>query len=317
MGSWSIPTYVAASSDPLRRVYNRNKSNALVGTIRVPSAATPAQGTDGHLNIIDETHHWVSELYAVEILSNGDLSTAGYKRNDLYGPGGGFDYWQGMVAAGTSSLGGVIRRGELTQGTASLQSGIRHALQAVVPGDGLNRNAPGGRAFVWPASSADTPALQGTGYDVYGNVYMGSLLAIPSSVDIRALGIKDPQALEVARTLQDYGVYIVDTGSIALDKIVIRIDPQAAVDISNPDAFKSGLSIALKQLTVVSNSHDNGYAPSTPGGGGAPRRPMAPALNTSATGSHQRLTASAAGLGLPVMVIAGLFPFRRFCRKPR
>jgi len=284
----------------------------VVDTIRVPPAAQPAQGTDGHLNIIDETHRWVSELYAVQILPNGDLSTVGYNKNDLRGPGGGFDRWHGSVAAGTSGLGGMIRKGELTQGTANLQSGIRHALQGVIYSQMLNRNAPGGRAFVWPASSADTRALQGIGYTTSGILYMGSLLAIPPWVNLDQLGITDPQAMEVARALQDYGVYIVDTGGVGLDRLVIRIDPQAADDIRNRNTFRSGLSRALRQLWVVSNSHVNGYAPPVPGGGGTPRRPLAPAFSSGSSLPRRHLTDELAGLlMLPMLATAGWMPFRR------
>jgi hypothetical protein len=116
---------------------------------------------------------------------------------------------------------------------------------------------------------------------------MGSLLAIPPTVDITTLGITDPQALEVARALQDYGVYIVDTGGIPPDQIVIRIDPQAAAEIASRASFEAGLSLALRKLQVVTNSHANGLAPNTPGGGGAPRRPPAPPfgeINSSGRG---------------------------------
>ncbi|MDR7468302.1 MAG: hypothetical protein QN190_11035 [Armatimonadota bacterium] len=276
---YSIPTYVATASDPLRRIFDRRRGpepGVLRDVIRVPDEARPAVGTDGHLNIIDETHRWVVELYAVRRLPNGDLSTKGFNRNDLRGPGAGFEGWQGSVASGTSSLGGMIRKGELVTGTAGLRTGIRHALQAVVPPSALTWNAPGGRPFVWPASSADTPAFRHRGYEPAGNVYMGSLLAIPPAVDIDALGIGDPQAREVARALQDYGVYIVDTGGIRNDRIVIRIDPQAADEIRDRRAFASGLSLALRQLLVVANSHSGGKAPPVPGGGGVPRRPLPP-----------------------------------------
>jgi hypothetical protein len=276
---YSIPTYIAAATDPLRRIYDRQRTadpGVLRDTIRVPDEAQPARGTDGHLNVIDETHRWVVELYAVRRLPSGDLTTKGFNRNDLRGPGAGFSAWMGSVASGTSSLGGMIRKGELVNGTAGFGTGIRHALQAVVPPAALSWNAPGRRPFVWPASSADTPAFQRRGYEATGNVYMGSLLAIPSSVNLDGLGIADPQAREVARALQDYGIYIVDTGRIRLDQIVIRIDPQAAHDIRDQRRFAAGLKLALGYLQVVTNSHAGGFQPSVPGGGGILRRPLPP-----------------------------------------
>ncbi len=340
---YSIPTYVATSRDPLRQVYDRLKGGALVGTIRVPDEAKPAQGEDGQLSIIDETHRWVVELAEARRLPNGDLSTAGYWKNDLQGSGLG----PGAIAAGVSSLNGVIRKGELVSGTAGLRTGIRHALQAVVPPVALNRNAPGSgpcpgadcRPFVWPADNADTPAYSGEAYETVGNVYMGSLLAIPPWVDINALGIADPQAREVARAAQDYGIYIVDTGGAAPTEIIIRIDPQAAGDIRDRDTFGEGLRLALRHLTVVANSHANGHAPETPGGGGTPRRPLGPSFmeedalrercddllgfgadpgNLASAASLPPGEPSARQLALPLMAaIVALLPFDRLAGRRR
>jgi hypothetical protein len=237
------------------------------------------------MNLVDAAGEFVHELYHARRLPDENFETFGYVKNDLRGSGAGFRSWHGTVAAGTSSLGGMIRRGELVAGTGGLGSGIRHALQGVAPKDALNRNAPGSgscpgarcRPYVWPASSADSPAFSGAGYDTRGNVYMGSLLAIPPSVEIEELGITDPQALEVAHALQDYGIYINDQGSTR-GKLVIRIDPQAAGEIRNREQFMQGLGLAIRALMVVANSHAHGRAPTTPGGGGRPRRPLAPPL---------------------------------------
>ncbi len=40
-------------------------------------------------------------------------------------------------------------------------------------------------------------------------MFYGSLLAIPSTVDVTILGITDAQALMIAHATQDYGVYLV------------------------------------------------------------------------------------------------------------
>ena len=60
--------------------------------------------------------------------------------------------------------------------------------------------------------------------------------------------------------------------------LVIKIDPQAGADIRDRDAFLDGLKLALRELLVVVNSHENGGRPATPGGGGTPRRPLAPRI---------------------------------------
>jgi hypothetical protein len=285
---YSIPTYVASLSDVEHAVFDRQKGpapGALVATLRIPAAAAAARGSDGHMNLVDAGGEFVHELYHARRLPDGSFETSGYVKNDLRGPGAGFRSWHGTVAAGTSSLGGMIRRGELVAGTGGFGGGIRHVLQGVAPKDALNRNAPGSgpcpgpwcRPYVWPASSADSTAFSGVGYDTRGNVYMGSLLAIPPSVEIERLGITDPQALEIAHALQDYGIYIIDQGSTR-GRLVIRIDPQAAEEIRNREQFMQGLGLAIRALMAVTNSHRHGRAPTTPGGGGRPRRPLAPPL---------------------------------------
>ena len=319
--AYSIPTYVATAADPLRNIYDIcTGKRVLKATIRVPLAAKAAAGTDGHLNIIDENHAFVHELYHAQIDSNGDLTTWKYNKNDLQLNGGGFSSWHGSVAAGTSSLGGVIRRTELAMGTGGLQTGIRHALQAVFYPSSFNRYAPGGRSFVWPASSSDNPS----GYGTVGNVYMGSLLAIPPWINVNALGITDPQVLDIARALQSFGVYVVDGGNVGANNVVVRIDPQAAGEITNRISFDSQIDIPMRYLQVVTNSHLNGYAPDVPGGGGIPLQPLAPAVAAVPGTPGGSSLASAvpvhlpAGAGLiPIAFVGALIPARGRTRRRR
>jgi len=326
---YSIPTYLASSTDPIRKIYRTHYwtgtgwadapfPGVLWKQIRVPDAARAAWGTDGHLNVISEDRATVYELFRARRTAEGDLSTYMATSNDMRGPGH-HTPTAGTVAAGTSSLGGMIRLGELVNGTGELGTGIRHALQGGGYGKAYNRNAPGGNSWVWPASLSDPPST----YDVTGNVYMGSLLAIPPWVDINALGIADPQALEVARALQDYGVYLIDAIGAPANKIVIRIDPQAADDIRNRPTFDAGLSIALRHLWLVANSHSNGGAPPTPGGGGKPRRPLAPPFGTINSGfPGDTLAFHAQGEQLPsgaefapFLALTVLIPLRRSVRR--
>ena len=68
--------------------------------------------------------------------------------------------------------------------------------------------------YVWPATEQDYDSPWTYG----GALPMGSLVAIPRSVDITQLGL-NPQTLAIARALQDYGGYIVDRagdGTVAL-----------------------------------------------------------------------------------------------------
>ena len=98
---------------------------------------------------------------------------------------------------------GAVRPGELT-------NGIKHALALIVGANFLSR-APGG-GWVWPATAADGGWESSyVGQDIT-NLYMGSLVAIPRTLDINSLGLALPQSVTLARALQQYGAYAVDRG---------------------------------------------------------------------------------------------------------
>src|SRR4029079_2472450 len=92
---------------------------------------------------------------------------------------------------------------------------------------------PGGRPFTWPASWAD--GGDGGGYGTSGNLYMGSVVSIPPDVDLARMNLS-PQALAIARALQDYGAYIVDQG----DANFIYYAEQKANDILATDGDELG-----------------------------------------------------------------------------
>jgi hypothetical protein len=85
-----------------------------------------------------------------------------------------------------------------------VQSGaIRHALAIAIPASDL------AHGWVWPADHEDTGQL---GQSYAGNVHMGQLVTIPSSVDLSSLNLS-PVGLMIAKALQTYGGYVVDQGS--------------------------------------------------------------------------------------------------------
>src|SRR5213594_964000 len=109
--------------------------------------------------------------------------------NDLYGTGIG----GGHGGSGLSSLGGTIRLGELVPGGV-----IRHVMKINLYG--LNNYYYDGTAqgYRWPASQAD-----GCASSCYGGttpaLRMGSLLAIPASVNVDSLGLETEPAKILAR----------------------------------------------------------------------------------------------------------------------
>ncbi|MDH3719287.1 MAG: hypothetical protein OES79_14300, partial [Planctomycetota bacterium] len=257
--AWSHPVFLARTSDPRRTVTLRDGGPPLA-TIHVPVEAKPDPRADGHLHIIDPRHQLVTELFQADLNHPDKIIATSAIRNSLSGPGV-FATWNGVRAYGGSALGGLIRQGELT-------SGIRHALAVAVRRSALNKNGPDGRPFVWPASSADNGWE--TTYADRGNLYMGTLLAIPVDTPLWRTSLpRSGPAYQLARALQDYGAYITDAADTNL---CFYAEPAAAEEI--PEDFADQLSAILPLLYVVTNNH-----PTSIGGGGIPRARFAPLIS--------------------------------------
>ncbi len=114
-------------------------------------------------------------------------------------------YGAGILGAhggsGLSSLGGTIRLNELVPGGQ-----IRHALKVNLDAAADLYPSPG---FRWPAIRHNSCAPGCYGGSVPA-LEMGSLLAIPTSVDINALGLETAPGRMLAWTLQNYGAYVAD-----------------------------------------------------------------------------------------------------------
>jgi hypothetical protein len=269
-GWWSHPIFIATARDPQTTIYLHPRF--LTGpekpfiTMRVPVDAQPDPKSDAHLHIIDETHSFVVEMIGAVKDSKGKITaTWGAVKNDLRDAGVYDAPYHGTRAYGGSAIAGLIRQGELTHG-------IHHALAAAIEPKAHNRNCPGGKDFVWPASSADGDAS--TAYGVTGNLYMGTLLAIPPTVDLTKLGLAGPDMI-LARAMQDYGVYIVDSGGCNLQ---LFAEPRAEKEVAQIKVESGGQSYcSLRKLVPLLKIVTNN-GPQSIGGGGKPRCPLAPPL---------------------------------------
>lgn len=246
--SYSQPVAIAGSSDPKMGLYKRY---VLRRRTNVPASARPSPGADGAMNVITPSGHYSNEMFRTEAYADG-WNAHGMWHYDLYGSGIG----QGGTGAGTSHLGGLIREGEL-------QNGIHHALQAALP-RALQKSG-----YVWPATQQDNWMKTDP---PHGHVREGRLAAIRPRVDVSALRLNTRQGLMVARALQDYGLYDVNTsGSVA--GITLYGEPSVSNDanMSFDSPFTHDLKKIHRYLRCVMNN-----SPTSIGGGGEPRVALAP-----------------------------------------
>lgn len=243
---WRRP-FRGTPSDPLRRIWVNGEPRA---DVRLAEAHLPRSGMTDAIVLLQQGRRYALELRGVNVRADGDLEAADMERILLNGPG----LIDGEIPAlpfGLSNLGGLVRAGEL-------ERGIPHALSARVNRErlaGWNFAKP---ATVWPVNGSPAEASGD------GRLAVGTLLAIPPDVDIRALAGESGPGFELARAMQDYGVYI--TGFIDAPFVLLAAEPQ----LTNADELLTKL---VPQLQIVTN-----HRPETPGGGGTARRESAPAL---------------------------------------
>jgi hypothetical protein len=241
------PVFLAKVTDPVRPIYRvmGEGKKKLVVEMPVPEATEPSKTADRHMHIIDPRHEFLVEFLWATKNPDGSFDGSGAFKTDLRGTGIYREYHSSR-AYGSSGFAGLIRKGEL-------EHGIRHALALSV----VQCN---GTKDVWPAVNSD-------GNQKDGNLFMSSLLAIPPDVDISTIAKLGTPLYEIARALQDYGGYVVDTtGAQAL-----RVDCEMGVGGELNKGWQIGK--LTKHLKIVANN-----SPDSVGGGGKPRRPSAPPL---------------------------------------
>ncbi|HUD06869.1 MAG TPA: hypothetical protein VMR34_03210 [Candidatus Saccharimonadales bacterium] len=175
--------------------------------------------------------------------------------------------------SGLSGLGGT-----LTNADFSSSSPIQHALKIAI--DCNESCSDKGSGYTWPATSADYQYNVSGTANYYGgtntNVHMGSLLALPPSINPSSFSNAIVQKLATAT--QDYGAYIVDNtanGSLMHESFITNYNANSyllSLGTSNSQIIQ-----LIEDLEVVNNNTS-----STPGGGaiGSSRyAPYAPAFN--------------------------------------
>jgi hypothetical protein len=174
-----------------------------------------------------------------------------------------------------SSIGGTLRLGELTS-----PNPIQHALKITLwSRKYMAINNDGTPGYRWPALNADgylrdpnigyggrNPALE-----------MGALLAIGPNETPEKLGIKTEIGRKLFAAFKDYGAYVVDDSACdcfnfaaeqGVNEEIKRVYGQTLQ--SSGGALFDDVNKIINYLFVVNNN-----GPSSIGGGGTPRRPLA------------------------------------------
>jgi hypothetical protein len=273
---------------PTVTLQNAQLADGSTGAVSVHG--DPAMTADGSLNgcsaFLGTDNTSVYQGQTTEVTAGGNPSFGGvtddtWPRVDIKGPGitgchGG---------SGLSGLGGTLTLADLTR-----PGPITHVLKVALDGYLRYSNANGG--FRWPATNADRGYDNPASGNYYGgsnpNVQEGSLLALPRWIEPSSF--TNPAVEKIAKAMQDYGAYIVDTtatGNYDFSTLITNYNAssQFASDLCNAEApcgspssnkaiFTSQLDALFQDLEVVANN-----TASTPGGGviGASRcAPYAP-----------------------------------------
>ena len=248
-------------------------------TAPIPSSLIiPSDGANYALAVLMPDRHTIRQTQPLAHCTAGGPFTSWvvFDNADLFADG-----IQGAHGgSGLSSIGGTIRVGEL----APRAPGIRHALKINLDAQhSLWACKTPSDCYRWPADKADGYAI---GY--YGGtnpaLKMGALLALPPSLDINKMELETEAAVRLAWTLQNYGGYVVDDTFSNNYGVAFERGPNGrAKDLFQADwgfspTIYSGshpwlrdMKRLFSQLQVVDNN-----GPSSVGGGGTPREPLAP-----------------------------------------
>lgn len=276
---WSFVPALASASDPLVTLQVlESRGGPVVRTeqIRCPADVQPTAGSDAHVGIVQPDGYTVYELYAFTRVNATTIASHYVNVNDLRGSG----LTRGSQASAISFMGGLIRAHDLATGY------IDHALKIGAPAsmlkptptsdDGAVSTISGVAEAVWPARRQDRQI----GSNIYtGIIAMGSLFAIPTSVDLNALGLT-PEGLILGRALQNYGAYIL----IQASTIALYCEPStslAAFTRLRGD-WQTKLFPRMRRIANNApgalNANRNPIDPSGVAGGGTRRRPTVPAI---------------------------------------
>ncbi|MDH6196788.1 hypothetical protein M2272_003441 [Mycobacterium frederiksbergense] len=216
---FGVPIYTATASSPRYTVTCRITTWGpcpFAGMqVPIPDGARPSPGSDGAMVVVDEATQRSYEFWQATF-ADGQWSASWGAINDLSGTG-----WGGnSTGSGASRLGGVIRIAEIAAGD------IPHALA-------LQTDSTCATEFRVPAVKTDGTS---TGSDC---IPEGARVRLDPTVNLDSLNLA-PAVRAVARALQRYGAYVVDSGAVPLS-VSFEMDPTATPDAIGSVYQRNGL----------------------------------------------------------------------------
>ena len=196
---WGMPLAYADSSAKVYKIACTIYCTGDTVSFPIPAGARPATGSDHHLVVIHGNQEL--DLWEASYDPHRDTWSAGTRViNDLNGWGAFCregKHCNGAVASGFAALGGVVRPEEIAQGH------IDHALALITP---LTKAG----YIACPATHTDGRSKS------VGAIPEGARVQLDPSFNVDAQSWPAWQKI-IARALQTYGAYVVDTsGALAL-----------------------------------------------------------------------------------------------------
>ncbi len=194
MRVWTPGIFAASAATPRQRV--SLDGGWVIDDVPIPGNLSPSPDSDGHALILDRRRNREYDFFRLSRGADGTWSAAAGVVFRLNGSG----WWKpdpwGARASSAALGGGLIRPYEVGAGQ------VRHALACSAP-KWLIRKMSFGTAA--PATTSD-------GWGGTDGFPMGTRFQLDPALDLNTLGL-DASDKIIARALQVYGMYVVDSSS--------------------------------------------------------------------------------------------------------
>lgn len=211
--STTVATDPATQTKPASNKYNVfTNPGTLPFQVRIPAAATPSPGLDGHMVVV-QPDGTVFEIYGGIKITTAENAIVCI-RYMMIDPRLAGDGWSnGLTASMVSVMAGVLRNSEIDFVWDDFSIAIPHAMKVAVPGSLLSTATP-----VHPALAMDRDALtNATPYNGTGALPMGTRLAIPYSTSLSSRGTYlTGLGQAIATAAQRHGFIVTDRGGSGL-----------------------------------------------------------------------------------------------------